>query len=556
MTTRATNKRLTLAMGIVMAGILAVTLACGAAATATPEPTKAPAATATAAPAATAVATPTRAAALTATAVPVVQPRKGGVLNVAGVTTSFTIRSLDPHFSVQSDEYQLLFVVYNNLVDLGPNLDIQPDLARSWEISADGKAVTFRLAQGVKFHDGTDLNAEAVKWNMDRLMDPKVASSQATLLAGVVSDIQVVDTNTVKFNLVKPNRPFLATMTDRPGMIMSPTAAKKYTPGPTGDFGRFPVGSGPYQLKTWAPDSDIVVEANKSYFETGKPYLDGIKFFSIADPASNLAALRTGQTDMDQLRQVDLPIVANNPNINVVEHQSGAYYGVQLSQVGPFTNKALRQAIAYGVDRKVVCNTYFAGRCREAYTPEGIGWVYNQDIKPYPYDVAKAKAKLIEAGYPNGVDLNIWFAPTNADYGELMQAMLAPLNIRLNIVRVTSQQWFTLRLNKESYFMYASWFPRADPHNRLFILHYGKGGFNTTGYNDPTTDQLLDQAAQEYDLVKAKKLYDEIQTRVTENAHIQYHVYTNVFMGVNKKVNGYKWIPDLFPRLGDVWLSQ
>lgn len=104
--------------------------------------------------------------------------------------------------------------------------------------------------------------------------------------------------------------------------------------------------------------------------------------------------------------------------------------------------------------------------------------------------------------------------------------------------------------------MYASWFPRADPHNRLQILHHSKGWANTTGYNDPVTDRLIEQAAQEYDLVKAKELYNEVQTRITESAHIQYLVYTNVYMLMNKNVQGWEWIPDLFHRFRDLWLEQ
>ena len=545
---RNTGKRIwisCLVIGVAVTTLVAA-LACGSEATPTPRATAAPA---TAMPGPTTVPVPTAPA--------MGQPRQGGDLRVAGIQGGLTLRTLDPHFSVQADEYQVMFSIYNNIVKLGPNLDIQPDLARDWEISNDGRAITFRLPGDVKFHDGTNFTAQSVKWNMERIMDPDLGSSQAALLVGVVDSIDVLDTTTIRFNLVKPHRPFLATMADRPGMIISPTEALKYEAGPIGGYGANPSGTGPFQLDRWIPDGDVTAVRFRDYWEPGKPYLDSIRFIAVSDQATQLAMLRTGESDMDQVRQVDLPIIANNPDIKLVEHQSGAYYGLQISLwEEPWTNKALRQAIAHAIDRETVCSTYFADRCRLAYTPEGIGWVYNPDIKPYPYDPEMARAKLAEAGYPNGVELPIWFSSGNADYGELMQAMLREIGITLNIINITSQDWFTLRAQKRSHFMYASWFPRADPNNRLVILHHSGGWANSTGYNDPVTDDLLDRAAQEYDLVRAKALYDQIQTRVTESAHIQYHIYTNVYMGTSANVNGFEWIPDLFPRIREVWLSQ
>ena len=537
-------KWLGIVMGLSVAGILAISLACGADDTATPAPTRAPAGTVA----------PVPTTAPVATTAPVGQPQYGGTLRVAG---SLTLKTFDPHFSVQSGEYRVMFAIYNNLVKHAPGLQIEPDLAESWDVSPDGKAITFHLVKGAKFHDGSDLTAQAIKWNMEDILDPEGGSTQRRLLEGIIDRLEVVDTNTITFHLVNPHRPLLATLTDRPGIIISPTAVAKYGGGLDGDYGKNPQGTGPFRLTSWIPDGDVKIERVDNYWEEGKPYLDGIHYLNISDSSARLAMLRTGEADIQQMRAVDLPLVENDPSLKVSKHESGAYYGLQIGlHEEPWTNLALRQAIAYGIDREAVCNTYFDGNCRLAYTPEGIGWVYNPDIKPYPFNTEVAKAKLVEAGYPDGVTLPIWFTSSNIDFGELVQAMLLPIGIKLEIQQITGSDWFTLRAKKQSHFMYASWFPRADPHNRLQILHHSTGWANTTGYNDPVTDRLIDQAAQEYDLVKAKLLYNEVQTRLTESAHIQYLNYTNVYMLMNKDVQGWVWIGDLFHRFRDLWLEQ
>src|SRR5581483_11109456 len=209
-----------------------------------------------------AVAVPLLGAALVAAAQ---TPVRGGTLRVGWIPGA---KTLDPHFSVQFPERFVLYLVCNTLVGLDRSFNVVPELARSWQIAPDGKRVTFHLQPGVKFHDGTDLTAEAVKWNLERILDPQNKSPQRSQLEPAVASVSAPDPLTVVVELKKPFAPLLAALGERPGFIVSPTAVKKLGDG----FGRSPVCTGPFRFVEWIADSRVTVERFPDYWEKGKPY--------------------------------------------------------------------------------------------------------------------------------------------------------------------------------------------------------------------------------------------------------------------------------------------
>ena len=175
---------------------------------------------------------------------------------------------------MQFSERQVLYLIFNALVKYGTDFSLQPDLAQSWEIKNDGKQIVFKLRPGVKFHDGTPFDANAVKWNIEHRLDPAVASPQRQQLEPIIDNVQVIDPTTVAFNLKQPSPGLLGLLGERAGFMMSPAAAQKYGK----EFGSNPVGTGPFVFKEWVRGSHIAVEKNPAYWEAGKPYLDRVVF--------------------------------------------------------------------------------------------------------------------------------------------------------------------------------------------------------------------------------------------------------------------------------------
>src|SRR5262245_34128752 len=206
---------------------------------------------------------------LTGAALGQVKPVPGGTLNVGLPSDS---KTMDPIFSVQFTERQVLYLIFNTLVRYGPDFSIRPELAESWKIEDGGKRITFTLRQGVQFHDGTPFNATAVKWNIDRRLDPAVASPQREQLAPIIAAVDVVDEHTVAFLLKAPYAGLLSLLGERPGFMLSPTAKEKLGK----DFGNAPVGTGPFVFEEWEIGMHLAVARIAKYWEAGKPYLDRV----------------------------------------------------------------------------------------------------------------------------------------------------------------------------------------------------------------------------------------------------------------------------------------
>lgn len=235
-------------------------------------------------------ATPPVQASTATTAAEVAKSTGGSLVYARNMDT----RTLDPHFSAQLSERYALYLIYNTLVAYDKDFNIVPDLAASWDIGDEGKSVTFHLQPGVRFHDGTECDAEAVKWNLDRVVDPSVNSPLRGQLQPPLEKVEVIDKTTVKLASSIPWRPLLAALGERPGFIVSPSAAQKSGQ----DFGRNPVGSGPFKFVDWVPDSHIIVERFTDYWDKGKPRLDRIDIRHVPDAQVQLGMIRTSEAHL------------------------------------------------------------------------------------------------------------------------------------------------------------------------------------------------------------------------------------------------------------------
>ncbi len=547
------------ALGAALAVLLAVSLACAAEETATPAApaTPVPPVAPTAAPAPTIAPAPT--------AVVKAGPQRGGVLRF-GTRPLAELGTLDGHYRKNYGEYWIDYSLYDNLVVLDADGNIQPELAKSWETSADGKTVTFKLEAGIKFQDGTDFNAEAVKWNMDRLMDPEVQST-ARLSFLALESVEVVDDSTVRFHLSKPWRPLLAALTLQGGWMSSPTAVMKYDSyaDRQGDYGKNPTGTGPFKLREWKPGDIVVIDRNPNYWKEGRPYLDGIVYIGAASEV-RMTLVRTGEAHLMEpspFAMRDLRLVENNPEIKIIGQPSGRHHWVELdTNWGPLQNKKVRQAIGFALDREAAVDVIFDGRGRPAYGPEGSGWwAYDpEEFKQIMhYDPQRSKALLAEAGYPDGLTLPMWCrsdGEAEKAFCEFWQSMMASVGITIDMTMVPYADVKVAR-NEGVVHMESLWYtPRGDPHARFGAQYHSTGVANYARFKNAEMDRLIEEAATIFDLAKAADLYAKAQRLAMEESPRIYTAHPDAYVVARKNVQDFVYAADLIIRLRDLWLSQ
>lgn len=508
--------------------------------------------------------TPTRIPA-TPTSVPQSQIQYGGNLRVITVNGE-PPATLLPGYAASFNSRTMFYAMGNTLLRYAPDFSIHPELAESWDVSADGKVITFHLRKDVKFHDGTPFDAQAVKWNIDLnlnrenapVLDPKLQGITPYLdLRSAVDKFTVVDNYTVTFALKQPFRPFLTWMADVQGFVMiSPDAAKKSGPDTANKF----VGTGPFKFTRFILDQDLRIEKNPNYWELGKPYLDRITYLPVRDRSVALAMVRTQELELFEVDPRDLPTVRNNPKLKADPFQSSTFDGLQFRVTKePWTKKSLRQAVAYAIDKQKVIDVLYAGAGRVAQVSEGDKlWWSDPTLKSYEYDLTKAKQKMAEAGYPNGVTVEMGCSTPqwNIEQCEFFQAQLAQIGINIQI-RPTPTLYTDMLQGKVNFRIAPGWSPRADPDTRLRIIHHSKGSnFVLTEYKNEEIDRLLDQAVGVYDQAEARKLYSQVQKLAADDASWIFVVLLTRYMAMQDYVQNHTWYEDGYLRAREIWLKR
>jgi peptide/nickel transport system substrate-binding protein len=480
------------------------------------------------------------------------EPAYGGTLIYA---RNIDAKTLDPHFSAQFSERFMLYNIYNTLVSWDTDFNIIPEIAQSWEILEDGTGIVFNLVPNAVFHDGTACDATAVKWNLDRVLNPDNESNQRGQLEQAVASVEATDPTTLFIALKKPWRPLLAALGERPGFIVSPTAVEN-----SGDqFALNPVGSGPFKFVEWVPDSHIIVERFEDYWDEGQPYLDRIEMRHVPDTQVALTMVRTGEAHLTD--EIDPPMVealADATDVHVVDYESWRWYGMQMDvDKPPFDNADLRQALAYGTDRETIRQLIFGGTGRVMTHPIAGGWAYDPELDSLmQYDLTKAQELMESSGaagqaFPYTIDNT----RLSTDMAQLLQAQYAELPFTMEIETVDSADHFALIKDDTIAWGPTNWTPRADPDGLLRILWHSTGFQNSNGYNNPEVDRLLDEAAGIYDTEKAAELYHEVERIIVEDASYVLFQAPAEFAAVRNDVGGFVYYPDLVLRLRYLWLN-
>jgi len=482
------------------------------------------------------------------------------------------ITSLDPAFSKDQATIWVCNQLYNSLVQLDDNLNTQPALAKSWTISEDGLTYTFNLRQDVFFHDDTCfeggkgrlMNAEDVVYSLARIVDPKVASPGAWIFNNNVAPIQpfeAINDSTFALHLAKPFRPMLGILAMHYCSVIPQEAVLKYGAA----FRAHPVGTGPFQFKSWKEGTALLMAKNPKYFERDEqgnplPYLDGLKVSFIDNKKTEYLSFKQKELDfinsieqsyIDEVLNEDgqlKPELADKFNLLKTAYLNTEYLGFNLSSTtanNPLKDKRIRQAINYGFDRKEMLKYLRNGVGRPAeqgFTPYGLP-SFDAELKGYTYDIEKAKQLLKEAGFEGGKGLPEIKLYSNETYKEFALFISKELEkIGLNIKVEISQpsilrEWMS---QGKIDFSRGSWLADYPDAENYFTVFYSKNTAppNYTRFSNSTFDKLYELSLNVTNDTERFALYHQMDSIIIAEAPIVPLYYDEVLRFSQKNVSG------------------
>ncbi len=559
---------LTLAGATTAAGILA---ACGATPTSAPA-TSAPVATDTAAAAATTAPQATNTAAPAASDTPAATATAAAAASGANDTLiqgrGGDSTALDPAIVTDGESARVCIPVYDTLTIIeGKSTKVVPWLAESWT-TPDSKVWTFKLRQGIKFHDGTDFNADAVVWNFDRWSKKDFKYRYATQkyeywdneMSQLVASYRAVDPNTLELTLTQPSSLILVKLTIFAFGIVSPTAVQAQGEKFATQNGK-PVGTGRFKFVTWVPNDKITVERNDDWWGgkanlayTEEPKIKTLIFRSIPDNSARFAEFQAGTLDIADLAQTDIITLQGNPNYDIVPalSLSSGYIAFQQS-VKPFDKLEVRQAIAHGVDWAAIVKNFY-----DKYAQVAAGFMppailgYDPNLKPYAFDQNLSKQLLAKAGVPDGFTTDFWYIPVIRGYfpdskaiAEAISADLAKIGIKCNLKTEDWSAYLTDRGEGKFPMWMLGWgSDNGDPDNYIgyhFLWANGKTPNKEDSYNNPDLQKLLREG--------------QVVSDPTQRAQIYQQAEQIVYNDVPRITVAYVTTPAVFPKYVKGWTN-
>ncbi len=473
-------------------------------------------------------------------------------------------------------------LLFDTLVVQGGDFAPHPGVAESWTVSPDGRAYTFRLKRNVRFHDGSPLDAQAVRFSLDRATSPQAKANFTISLAGTYQATEVIDARTARVVLTQPYAAFLDALAEGYHSIVSPAAVAKHGR----DFDRNPVGSGPYSFQEWISKSHVTLKKNPDYAwgsalfkHQGPPHPDRVTFRLVPDGSTRLATLEIGEVHVaEDIPPEEVGRLRKDPKLQVLNRVApGTCAQLMINTTQPpLDDLRVRQALQYAVNQAEMSTILFRGMLTPARAPLAPGTLgYEEGITAfYRTDPARARALLEAAGWtlrPDGirarngsrlevsitiVSPSIQTLPTKV--AELLQAQLADVGVLLNIKQMDTAGIFAV-LRQGSQQMMLGWRAGSDPDVIRPLFHssfFGKSPVARIRYKDEQLDQLLVQGAQELDRSKRHAIYGEIQRIVLRNALIVPLWNRHAFVGTRATVRDVSLDTRGALSLYDAWLAS
>lgn len=442
---------------------------------------------------------------------------------------------LDPAAHSTDSEVALANAIYDYLVDVGPRSEVTPRLAKSWNISEDGLTYQFDLVEGVKFHDGSDFTAADVIWTFNRLRDPD-QSGAADLLASI-EDISSDGDYSVTFTLAQPNPDFLFFLSDNRALIL-----KADTEDPT-NFN----GTGPFKMSDYRPEDRAILVRNEEYFQPGLPMMDELHFLYFADVNTSINALQDGAVDV-VLRMPTPSFLAleESGEFNTINIPTAGYNNVRLRQdSGVGADPNVMKAFRLSVDRQQIFELVsfgFGAAGKDAPISPVFSDFFDADLQPPERDVEAAKALLADAGYEDGLDIEL-YVPNSGDRPDLalaLRSQLEPAGIRVDVKVVDEGVYYSDAENNwlDADFGITGWGPRPTPQIYLETSLKTDAAWNESHYSDEELDALIDTTATAVDADERAQAFKDIQALLLDRGPLIIPYFFPVFGAVNPSVDG------------------
>jgi glutathione transport system substrate-binding protein len=471
---------------------------------------------------------------------------------VIAVGSNFT--TLDPYDANDTLSQAVAKSFYQGLFGFDKEMKRINVLAESFDASKDGLTYTIKLRSGIKFQDGTDFNAEAVKVNLDRASNPDNHLKRYNLLKSVATT-EVIDPTTVKITLKQPFSAFINTLASPAAAMISPTALKKYGK----EIGFHPVGTGPYELETWNQTDFVKVKKFAGYWQAGYPKLDSITWRPVVDNNTRAAMLQTGEANLAfPVPYEQAKLLEKNSKLDLVATPSimQRYISFNVTQK-PFDNPKVREAINYAINRQALVKVAFAGYATPAtgIVPPSIQ--YAQSYPPLAYNPAKARELLKEAGYPNGFSTTLWSSHNHSTAQKVLQftqQQLAQVGIKVTVTAMDAGQRAAQvedKGQKESgvKMFYTGWSASTGEANWALTPLFATQSwpptiFNTAFYSNPQVDKDLADALNTTDAQKKASLYKDAQDRIWNDRPWAPLVVEKLVSANTKNLTGFYVMPD------------
>ncbi len=499
-----------------------------------------------------------------ALALPAQAATRGGTLVFGRAIES---QYLDPVHTAQNADIWLALNLYDTL--LQPSADgkaVEPGLAQSWKVSEDGKTLTFTLRPGLKFADGSALMPSDVKWSLDRART-KGSGGEFQFLLASIEGVDASGDDTVVLHMAHPDPVILQALATFNSGIM-PEKLLMAAPGANLDekskaFADHPIGSGPFMLKSWQRNTEMVMTRNPYYWKAGTdgaklPYLDAIRFVIIPDDATRILKLRAGELDVAEFVPYSrVTELKGDPKLNMVLFPAAQvnYFSFNARPTlkdgskNPLGDLRVRQALNYATDKDALIQvvTYGTGTPQHSFMPMSTPLSFDAGVL-YPYDIAKAKALLTQAGYPNGFDVTCMVLAGSADDAAkvtTLQQLWAQVGVHLKVEQLEAATRLA-RYNAADFQMRTSLWTNDinDPSEVTNIFaYYATRQNNRSGWDDKRIDELFEQSQSELDPAKRAAEYKEIQQRYAEAAPIGFAFEVPYPIAMSKKVHDFVQIP-------------
>jgi peptide/nickel transport system substrate-binding protein/oligopeptide transport system substrate-binding protein len=475
-------------------------------------------------------------------------------------------RSLDPALSTDVPTGRAVSYVFDGLTRFTPKAQVVPDLATSWDLAGDGVTYTFHLRHGVHFHDGTSFSAADVRHSWERVLDPRTRGGRGWPLypirgakefaAGTATAIQglsIPDDSTVRITLTEPFAIF-------PKMLAMPATAivPKYTPA---NFGEHPIGTGPWKFVAWHHDDYLLFARNERYHE-GAPLADSLEARIIPEVSTAEAEFQGGNVDVLQVPAQESPSWESNDETRPLLSSAPSLrliYAAMNTTRGPLRDVRVRQAINLAVDRKMILRRLMGGRGTLAagVIPPSLDG-YNLALAAYPYDTTRARTLLKEAGYPNGIDIELWTSQSEQfpRIAQTIQAYLARVGVRVKLVQRDASSMREAARNGKTDMALKDWYADyPDAENFLYpLLHTanrGVGG-NVSFFSNATFDSVVSKARREPNDQQRFLLYREADSLAHEQAPMLFMFFYTELYAVQPWLKGFT-VPSIFT--GERWTT-